>query len=342
MEKRFSALVFNFIFVTLIISQLIFGQSNVIVPLTVGNYWEYIDSTFYNDTLFVVDTSKLGITGELNIEYQGNNYDVFYWNWFNTNTIPPQPEPNKWLIRNEADGLWEYGMLINTDTLLLQNLNLKFPANIGDSWPIMAYFVTDTSISVGDTLTMECLDTDKEYTTPSGNFQCYVYQYQLEFLKSPEANYILPFKETEIFHNSQNAVPDTFSVLGYFAPNVGLVGQEANLGTFKTKSYLSSYYLITNIRNSVNELSDFQLYQNYPNPFNPSTIIEYGIQEAGLTLLKVYDVLGNKVATLVNEYKPAGTYEVEWNATGLPSGVYFYILDVQDKFFDVKKMLLIK
>ena len=341
MKKRFSALFFIFIFIALITSQLMFGQSDVIVPLAVGNYWEYIDSTFYNDTLSVVDTSKLGITGEVNIEYQGNNYDVFYWNWFNTNTIPPQPEPNKWLIRNEADGLWEYGMLNDTDTLLLQNLNLKFPANIGDSWPIMVYIVRDTSISVGDTLTMKCLDTDEEYITPSGIFQCYVYQYQLGFLKSPEANYILPFEETEIVHNSQNVKPDTFSVLLYFAPNVGYVGKEGNLGNFKTKSYLSSYYLITNIKNSINELRSFQLYQNYPNPFNPTTTIKYSIPERSSVELKVYDILGNEVALLVDEQRDAGYYELNFNASKLASGIYFYELK-SENFIETKKMILMK
>ena len=95
----------------------------------------------------------------------------------------------------------------------------------------------------------------------------------------------------------------------------------------------------------------YYLNQNYPNPFNPSTVIEYRIQQSGLTSLKVYDVLGNKVATLVDEYKPAGTYEVEFNISsisgsvsakgGYASGVYFYQLRF-DSFVDTKKMILMK
>ncbi len=69
--------------------------------------------------------------------------------------------------------------------------------------------------------------------------------------------------------------------------------------------------------------SSFQLEQNYPNPFNPSTSLKYTVSSPQSVLLKVYDVLGNEVATLVNEEKPAGTYEVEFNANGLTSGIYF-------------------
>jgi hypothetical protein len=85
----------------------------------------------------------------------------------------------------------------------------------------------------------------------------------------------------------------------------------------------------------------FNLNQNYPNPFNPGTKIRFTISEFGFTILKVYDVLGNEVATLVNEEKHAGTYEVEWNASNVPSGIYFYQLQT-DGYVQTKKMLLLK
>ena len=95
---------------------------------------------------------------------------------------------------------------------------------------------------------------------------------------------------------------------------------------------------------------EFTLEQNYPNPFNPSTKVKYTIPVVGTSLmkfvqLKVFDVLGNEIATLVNEYKPAGRYEVEFNASaaagGLSSGVYFYQLK-SDNFTFVRKMILIR
>jgi hypothetical protein len=90
----------------------------------------------------------------------------------------------------------------------------------------------------------------------------------------------------------------------------------------------------------------FELYQNYPNPFNPSTKIKFEIPDQGRTVrnlitLKVYDVLGDEITTLVNEELPAGEYEVEFDATGLPSGIYFYQLKV-GSFIQTKKMVLLK
>jgi hypothetical protein len=85
----------------------------------------------------------------------------------------------------------------------------------------------------------------------------------------------------------------------------------------------------------------FSLEQNYPNPFNPVTKINYHLQAAGYTKLVVYDVLGHEVTKLVNEKQSAGTYQVEFDAKELPSGVYFYKLETDD-FADVKRMMLVK
>ncbi len=89
------------------------------------------------------------------------------------------------------------------------------------------------------------------------------------------------------------------------------------------------------------EVDEFELSQNYPNSLNPGTKIKYQIPKLSFVTLKVYDVLGNEVATLVNEEKPAGTYLVSFNAAQLTSGVYIYKLETND-FIDVKKMLMIK
>jgi len=85
----------------------------------------------------------------------------------------------------------------------------------------------------------------------------------------------------------------------------------------------------------------YELSQNYPNPFNPSTSIRYSIPKQSNVSLKVYDILGNEVANLVNEEKDQGVYTVNFNAIGLSSGIYFYTLRA-DGFVQTKKMLLIK
>jgi hypothetical protein len=86
---------------------------------------------------------------------------------------------------------------------------------------------------------------------------------------------------------------------------------------------------------------NYVLYQNYPNPFNPTTKIRWQSPVSGWQTIKVYDVLGNEITTLINEYKPAGSYEVEFNASNLSSGIYFYKLTA-GSFVSSKKMMVIK
>lgn len=86
---------------------------------------------------------------------------------------------------------------------------------------------------------------------------------------------------------------------------------------------------------------NYELSQNFPNPFNPNTVIVYHLPIIGAVTLKVFDILGNEVATLVDEYKPAGSYEVEFNASGLSSGIYFYKLH-SGSFIETKKMILLR
>ena len=114
-----------------------------------------------------------------------------------------------------------------------------------------------------------------------------------------------------------------------------------------------SYKYSDIVEANVVQLLTYSLEQNYPNPFNPTTKIKFTIPdvalsgvEGSLVSLKVYDVLGNEVATLVNEYKPAGSYEVEFNGhsdggQNLSSGIYFYTLQ-SGSFFQTRKMILMK
>ena len=87
--------------------------------------------------------------------------------------------------------------------------------------------------------------------------------------------------------------------------------------------------------------SGFSLAQNYPNPFNPVTSIKYVVGSLQFVTMKVYDLLGREVATLVNEEKPAGEYEVDFNSANLTSGIYFYQLKAGE-FIKIRKMVLMK
>lgn len=124
--------------------------------------------------------------------------------------------------------------------------------------------------------------------------------------------------------------------------------EDINLST----TYLRVFFkkrnpVITSVLTEKVELNGFSLEQNYPNPFNPSTKIRYSIPNGvrNLVTIKVYGILGNEVATLVNEEKPAGIYEVEFNASQIPSGIYFYKLQTSGSvqgFLETKKMIVLK
>ncbi|MCW8806025.1 MAG: T9SS type A sorting domain-containing protein [Ignavibacteriaceae bacterium] len=137
------------------------------------------------------------------------------------------------------------------------------------------------------------------------------------------------------------------------------IAKNFTIGLFQKASYRIACVIytewidaggLTDISDDKNELpSGFNLSQNYPNPFNPSTAIKYtipsviasGTKQSQFVTLKVYDLLGNEVVTLINEEKSAGSYEVNFNAAGLPSGIYFYKLQA-GSFIETRKMVLLK
>jgi hypothetical protein len=88
-------------------------------------------------------------------------------------------------------------------------------------------------------------------------------------------------------------------------------------------------------------ISEFNLFQNYPNPFNPSTTISWYLPESDLVTLKIYDILGNEIITLFNEQQEAGLHKINFNASTLSSGMYFYSLQSGNQIF-TNKMILIK
>lgn len=102
---------------------------------------------------------------------------------------------------------------------------------------------------------------------------------------------------------------------------------------------------LTEAATGVNDQSDirqperFQLSQNFPNPFNPETNIAFSLPETGLVKLKVFDILGNEVAVLLNGSIPSGNHQISFHAENLPSGIYFYRLEA-GSIKSVKKMIL--
>ena len=115
----------------------------------------------------------------------------------------------------------------------------------------------------------------------------------------------------------------------------------ADLAFLRAWCITIEYGLPLGVSNNTNIANSYKLSQNYPNPFNPTTSINYSISKSGLVTLKVYDILGKEVMTLVNEVKNAGNHEINFNASSLSSGVYFYRIE-SGNFIDTKKMFLLK
>jgi len=105
--------------------------------------------------------------------------------------------------------------------------------------------------------------------------------------------------------------------------------------------FVAKLGLVTGIEEEFVLPKSFNLSQSYPNPFNPSTKIKYSLPQSSNVVIKVFDILGNEIETLIDEQKNTGTYEITWYAESLPSGIYFYKLQAGD-YIETKKMLLMK
>lgn len=160
-------------------------------------------------------------------------------------------------------------------------------------------------------------------TAPGGNFYCL------------DSNGVILWKYTSgIFEYDSCPAIGSDGTLYIGFHNDGSVLCTQNLIAIKDS--------ITSVNNDgVENIKEYQLLQNYPNPFNPNTKIIYQIPKSGLVMIIVFDILGNQVATLVNQYKSKGNYEVNFNAAKFSSGVYFYQIRVND-FVSSKKMVFTK
>lgn len=121
------------------------------------------------------------------------------------------------------------------------------------------------------------------------------------------------------------------------------IGKSLNVSNHQYSGFWYVYLndIITSVEDQEIIPTVFKLEQNYPNPFNPSTIIKFGIPERSNVLIKIYDILGSEVITLVNEEMEVGWYKKEFNANGFASGMYIYRMKAGN-FVSTKKMLMIK
>lgn len=218
------------------------------------------------------------------------------------------------------------------------NFQVVTGTNTIDSWLVLPYF---GGILANDTISFWERSTDGTYpdstwvmysasdSTPEGT----TWQVLGRFMNSITGSYV------QRRYTAPTAAPN-----GRFAIRYHVVGGGPT-GLYSDYMGIDAINIFRNttgiIGNNNNVPATYSLNQNYPNPFNPSTTFTFALPKSGNTKLAVYDVLGNEVEVISNELRQAGTYTVDFNASKLSSGVYFYTLTSGD-FKQTKKMTLIK
>lgn len=286
-------------------------SATIVMTTNAGANWTYTDT----------DSSLLFILPVFNIKFYDNNLgyacggfrDIAGITWVTTNgglkwkgtVLAPEPFFDLTILNNQkticAGGDLEYGSSIASTT------------NMGNTW----YY---------DTLGVFGLATGIDHRTPSEIWMAT--SYAEKFIFSSDTGKSWSPLETP----GNTAV---FSI-DFADSNIGFAcGVNGSILKYdKTSSFVvNSSVEISN--------SDFELFQNYPNPFNPITVIRYSLYENQFISLKIYDVLGNEVASLISEKQNAGTHNVIFDGTNYPSGIYFYQI-TSGGYSAVKRMLLIK
>ena len=283
-------------------------------------------------------------------------------------SIPFQPYQDSLFYSTEGTIGYEYFNIRNIKEILIAVDTSGYVTNFSfvdfftslQDWYDVYMFASpvntvDTLLQVDTTITVSSLSIpfsfnyfvmrlqDETISTVQGNYDC------KKFLTQWEVKAFILFQEITLLTTNdtiwiapdnwivQDIIPGQYLQIN-LPPIVQIEQAIPGLDTRLTDEILS-------VADERSVPGTFILEQNYPNPFNPSTKIRFVIASAAkqsqFVTLKIYDVLGNEVATLINEEKPAGTYEVTWFAEGLPSGIYFYQLKARD-FISTKKMILLK
>jgi hypothetical protein len=285
-------------------------------------------------------------------------------------TIPFQPFLDSLVYNTEGTNGFEYFSISRIEDFLIQLDSIGIDPNFSfvgffsslQDWYSVYRFASgvgveytliskDTTVGVYPLL-FENIGTrlqDETIQSVSGSFDCkkFLLQWKVSYRLLPP-----PFPPVELITTNDTIwiAPDNWIVQDIIPSNpvdLSLLGIPGfYIPGLETKL---TDEIVVSVENEEPIPSTFSLEQNYPNPFNPSTIIRFiipyviasGTKQSQHVMLKVYDVLGNEVATLVDEYRSAGTYEIEFSGTGLSSGIYLYKLKT-GSFIETKKMILIK
>jgi hypothetical protein len=187
----------------------------VIMPLAVGNVWNYADTV--TGPVSAVFSSSMSVTGDTVITHESREYDVFTVEHYDTYN----QMPTTWFYRNDELGLWEFGTACGMDSLYYMQMNAAYPVEIGYEW-VKGWFQCDpndyvTGYPPGDA---RYIAKDSVYTTPAGTFECRVYHSEHDMM---------------IF--------GTFDIYTFYVPDVGMVAREIHSDMLTWKSVLVDYDL---------------------------------------------------------------------------------------------------
>ncbi|GAB6283744.1 MAG: hypothetical protein STSR0008_25470 [Ignavibacterium sp.] len=271
-------------------------------PLNEGDKWIYND-TFYGDGDSLKWISTYEVVGSKIIENQ--IYAEVFVESFGQDRLTLQGSDFEYFRIDSSDG-YIYRADVNNDTVLNEELYMDLLAEVGDTIPI------------GNGIYLE---SEEPFT-----------QFGVSSTKRTFISILTPFQQIELV-NGFGLVYDL---------TCELVEVNKKLKGCIIDGVVYGDTTVVSVEDEIpNTPKEFSLSQNYPNPFNPSTTIKYHISQNSFVVLKVFDVLGNEISTLVNEVKTPGEYEVEFNGKGLSSGIYFYKIEAGN-FVQVNKMILIK
>ncbi len=273
-------------------------------------------------------------------EYQGGN------NW-SFQLIDTLPTKNAYLTctTNDLDGNGKPEIWIGGDTYIngIGRTLFTIYETTGDNTYEPVYYIDLIGIFSFYAGNIQVVDMDNDGKDEV--FLC-IDQHVLIFKYGNGGYYLWYVKENELAAAGQNSV-----VYSAYAANLDGKGCKEILmiqdiiDPIKGLLVFTSVYksdIVTDVENKeTNMPRQFQLFQNYPNPFNPATGIQYSVASSQKVILKVYDVLGREVTTLVNEKKSPGTYKVSFDGSNLSSGIYFYRLTAGD-YTETKKMVLVR
>ncbi len=178
-----------------------------------------------------------------------------------------------------------------------------------------------------------------------------LYWISIEDERNLNGDYTVPVRSAELINNKVMEHTYYIANIEHSALPSGLPTLEILLGVFSDPqiTYFPQYAvpppsykdIIVGVENETDIPKSFYLFQNFPNPFNPITTIRYNVPASGIVTVKLYDILGNLIANLINEEKSRGVYEITFYAGNLPSGAYFYQIQTEG-YVETKKMILMK